>query len=236
VTSCHFGRAGHIAATVQIDEIGACDDRWDSLRLRVMKKIAILSVVGSLCGVAFVAGVAVGKAAPPQPKFVASEEVKWDDVGGPKLGVLTGDSKKGPYGALMRLPAGFTSPLHSHTGAYEAIQISGTSSHWLKGEDGTKAKKMTPGSYWSMPAKLDHVSSCAPGQDCVVYVWQKTKFDFVASKDPAAGPTTKAGSAVPPAKPAGAGAGAAAAPTKPAAGAGSAAAPAPAPAPAPAKK
>ena len=168
-----------------------------------MKKIALMSVVGSLVGAAFVAGVAVGKGAAPQPKFTAAEELKWDDVGGPKLATLTGDYKKGPYGALMKLPAGFTSPLHSHTGSYEAIEIQGTTSHWLKGEDGTKAKKMTPGSYWSMPAKLDHVSSCAAGQDCIFYVWQKAKFDFVPGKeDKAAGSTAAAAGAAAAAKPA----------------------------------
>ncbi|HEY5945560.1 MAG TPA: DUF4437 domain-containing protein [Kofleriaceae bacterium] len=169
-----------------------------------MKKLAILSVIGTMTGGAFIAGVAVGKTT-VQPKFTAAEEVKWDDVGGPKLGSLTGDYKKGPYGALMKLPAGFTSPMHSHTGAYEAIEIQGTSSHWLKGEDGTKAKKMTPGSYWMMPGKLEHISSCAPGTDCIFYVWQKTKFDFVAAKEDktagsAAGSAAKApaaGSAAP---------------------------------------
>jgi hypothetical protein len=170
----------------------------------VMKKLAVLTLTGTLIGAAFVAGVAVGKTT-AQPKFLASEEVKWDDVGGPKLGLLTGDYKKGPYGGLLKLPAGFTSPMHSHTGAYEAIEIQGTSSHWLKGEDGTKAKKMTPGSYWSMPAKLDHVSSCAPGTDCIFYVWQKTKFDFVPTKDDkvagaAAGSAAKPAASVAPAK------------------------------------
>src|SRR6476661_8508266 len=105
-----------------------------------MKKIALLSVATSLVAGAFVAGVAVGKAEPPaKAKFIAVEEVKWDDVGGPKIGQLTGDYKKGPYAGLLKLPAGFTSPFHAHTGAYEAVQISGTSSHWVRGEDGTKA-------------------------------------------------------------------------------------------------
>lgn len=147
-----------------------------------MKHVAILGVAGSIAGAVFVAGVAVGKTT-VAPKFVAAEEVKWDDVGGPKLGQLTGDYKKGPYGGLLKIPAGYTSPFHAHTGAYEAVQISGTSSHWVRGEDGTKAKKMTPGSYWSMPAKLEHVSACAPGADCVMYVWQKTKFDIVSGKE-----------------------------------------------------
>jgi hypothetical protein len=178
----------------------------------VMKKLAIVSVVGSMVGAAFIAGVAVGKTT-VQPKFIAAEELKWDDVGGPKLATVTGDYKKGPYGALMKLPSGFTSPMHSHTGAYEAIEIQGTSSHWLKGEDGTKAKKMTPGSYWSMPGKVEHVSSCATGQDCIFYVWQKAKFDFMPAKEDkaAAAPAAK----VPP--PAAAGSAAKAPATPPAA-------------------
>ena len=183
-----------------------------------MKKLAILTVMGSMLGAAFVAGVAVGKGAAPAPKFTAAEEVKWDDVGGPKLGALTGDYKKGPYGALLKIPAGFTSPLHSHSGMYEAIEVQGTSSHWLKGEDGTKAKKMTPGSYWMMPGKVEHVSACAPGADCIFYVWQKSKFDFVAAKEDKA-----AGSAATTAAKPAAGSAAGSAAAKPAAAAGSAA-------------
>ncbi len=197
-----------------------------------MRKLAIASVIGSMVGAAFLAGIAVGKTT-VQPKFIAAEEVKWDDVGGPKLGNLTGDYKKGAYGALMKLPAGFTSPLHTHTGAYEAIEIQGTSSHWLKGEDGTKAKKMTPGSYWSMPGKVEHVSACAPGQDCIFYVWQKSKFDFVAGKEDKAAATKAAGTPAP-AAPAKAGTAAPAAPAK--APATKAPAPAAAGSTAPAKK
>ena len=135
---------------------------------------------------AFVAGVAVGKGTGEKVKFVAAEEVKWDELeGGARIGTLYGDHKKGAYGALFKLPSGVTSAMHSHSGTYEAVQISGTSSHWLKGEDGTKAKKMTPGSYWMIQGKADHVSSCAPGTDCVFYMWQRTKYDAIFVKEPA---------------------------------------------------
>jgi hypothetical protein len=159
-----------------------------------MQKLVVAALATSVVAGAFFAGVAVGKAPPPQPKFVAAEEVKWDELNGLKLGTLAGDYKKGPYGALMKLPAGYTSPLQARTGAYEAVQISGTSSHWIRGEDGTKAKKMTPGSYWSIPAKTEHVSSCATGSDCVIYIWQKTKFDALPAKEasPATGSATAA--------------------------------------------
>lgn len=165
-----------------------------------MKKLIGLALASSLLGGVFVAGVAIGKGAAPAPKFIARDEVKMEDVGGPKYGPLTGDFKKGAHVGLLQVPAGFTSPMHTHSGDYEAVEIEGTSSHWLKGEDGTKAKKMTPGSYWSMPAKLDHVSACDKGKDCVILVWQKTKFDFTASKDDKKPEPKKDDKKTPPAK------------------------------------
>jgi hypothetical protein len=166
--------------------------RGEELIRSGMRKTAVLGVATSMVGAVFLAGVAVGKGTVEKAKFIAAEEVKWEDVGGPKLGILTGDYKKGPYGALQKLPAGYTSSLHSHSGTYEAVEISGTTSHWLKGEDGTKAKKMTPGSYWTIQGKTEHVSSCAPGADCVFYMSQKTKFDVIPAKEDKA---TAAGSA-----------------------------------------
>jgi len=158
-----------------------------------MRKTYVLSITVA----AFAAGIAVGKTTVEKVKFVAAEEVKWDELeGGAKIGTLYGDYKKGAYGALFKLPSGATSAMHSHTFTYEAVQISGTSSHWLKGEDGTKAKKMTPGSYWMIQGKQEHVSSCAPGTDCVFYIWQKTKFDFIPAKEAA----PKAAAATPAAK------------------------------------
>jgi len=160
-----------------------------------MQKLVVAAVATTVVAGAFFAGVAVGKVAPPTPKFIAAEEVKWDDLDGLKVGTLVGDYDKGSYGALVRVPGGYTSQLDSHTGVYEAVEISGTSSHWLRGEDGTKAKKMTPGSYWTIPAKTEHVSSCSKGSDCVMYVWQKQRFDAVPAKDAAPAAPTGSGSA-----------------------------------------
>lgn len=163
-----------------------------------MKKSFKLAIASVSVACAFTAGVAVGKTA-KAPKFVAKEELKWADLGGPKMGSLVGDAQKGAYIGLLVLPggaAGFTSPLHTHSGDYEAIQITGTSTHWLKGEDPAKAKKMTPGSYWSMPGKLEHVSQCEKGAECTILVIQKSKFDFAPAKEdakaaaPAAAPAT----------------------------------------------
>jgi hypothetical protein len=160
-----------------------------------MKKIIGLGIAGALVAGGFFAGVAVGKGAEDKFKSIAVDSLKYDDLGGPKMAQISGDYKKGPYSGLLKLPAGFTSPLHSHSGDYEAILVEGQMRNWLKGDDGSKAVKLNPGSYWTMPAKLEHVSACAAGKDCVIYVWQKTKFDFIASKDAAAGSGAGSGAA-----------------------------------------
>ncbi len=141
-----------------------------------MKKLHVAALACALAGGTFLGGLAIGKTA-ADAKFMSADEAKWDDMNGLKLASVTGDYKKGPYSGLLKLPAGFTSPLHTHTGDYEAVMISGTSSHWFKGEDGSKAKKLTPGSYWKMPGGVAHVSSCAAGADCVIYIWQTKPFD-----------------------------------------------------------
>ena len=173
-----------------------------------MKKTTLALTI-AFAGGAFLAGVAVGKTPAKTATYTAHEEMKWDDLGGPKMANITGDYKKGPYGGLFKIPAGFTSPMHTHSGDYEAIQIMGTSTHWGEGEDGKAAKKMTPGSHWKVPAKMPHISACAPGADCVLYIWQKTKFDYKEA-------APKAGSAATPAKPADPKAGSAATPATPA--------------------
>ena len=161
--------------------------------MRAMKKILGLGLVGAVVSGAFFAGLAVGKGAADGVKFMAVDAQKWDDLGGPKMATISGDYKKGPYTGLLKLPGGFTSPLHTHSGTYEAILVTGSMTHWLKGEDGTKATKLNPGSYWTIPAKVDHVSACAKGPDCIIYVWQKTKFDFTVT-DAGAGSGSGGGS------------------------------------------
>jgi quercetin dioxygenase-like cupin family protein len=169
-----------------------------------MKNILRLAIVLSVAGGAFVAGTAVGQA-PKGVKFVERSEVKMDDLGGPSIGNLNGDYKKGAYTGLFSMPAGFTSPIHTHSAAYEAVQIEGTSRHWLKGEDGTKAKKMTPGSYWSMPGKLEHYSACDAGTKCTLLIISKAKFDFTDKTPKDAKPAGAGSAAGSAAKPAGAG-------------------------------
>lgn len=147
-----------------------------------MKKIGFTLLVTTIAAGAFVAGFAVGGPS-KKPTFKTFGEMTFEDMGGLQLATITGNAKKGTYVGLLKVPAGFTSPMHMHSGTYEAVEIKGTSSHWSVGEDGSAAPKMVPGSYWTVPAKAPHVSSCEKGEECLILIWQKSKFDFTQLGD-----------------------------------------------------
>ena len=49
-----------------------------------------------------------------------------------------GDPSKGPHGAFHKFPAGFATPLHTHSSDLRIVVISGTMS--MTGEDGNETK------------------------------------------------------------------------------------------------
>lgn len=141
-------------------------------------KRSVMTVV-----IALVAGIAIGAAAKEASKAVSmpAAEIKWIPMPGvpPELGLkiapLWGDMQKGPYGFLLKLPAGYPGVLHTHSGDYHGIDISGTSTCAQEGQ--TDAKPLPPGSYWFQPGKAKHQNSCAAGADCVLYIHGATGFD-----------------------------------------------------------
>jgi anti-sigma factor ChrR (cupin superfamily) len=111
-----------------------------------------------------------------QPQIVDAKSVKFKDIGGPQLGDLWGDFSKGAHGSLLRLPQGFVSPSHLHTGDYDAVVIEGTVSNV---EAGKKAIPLGPGSYFVQKGKVNHVTSCLSKSPCLIYVTQREAFDFI---------------------------------------------------------
>lgn len=96
----------------------------------------------------------------------------------PQMGALWSDPTSGPYGALMRVPAGFESPMHRHSRNERVIMISGTSIHWTEDESHDGAPETTAGDSMVMPAEINHVSAAAPGEDCIEFISQDRPFDF----------------------------------------------------------
>jgi len=94
---------------------------------------------------------------------------------GPVLATLWGDPTKGAYGAIEKFPAGFSAPLHTHSGDHKVVIISGT---WIHGEEGKPDVRLGPGSYLFQPANQKHTTACDTGSECVFFIESLGKFDI----------------------------------------------------------
>jgi hypothetical protein len=117
------------------------------------------------------------------PLFIPVSDLKWGDLdpaGAPGVKVvdLWGDHQTGPFGALFKLPAGFTVPLHTHTHAMKVVFVSGT---YIQAPEGKPEVRLGPGSYMMQPGgDYRHTTSCDPASDCVFFVESNGAFDLKA--------------------------------------------------------
>jgi hypothetical protein len=170
-----------------------------------MTRTRILYATASLliAGLAFVAGHAVGAGAPKTSTYMMPTDLKWTPIdpnagaAGPQISPINGDPMKGAHYTLMKLPAGFVAPMHSHSNEYWSVQVQGTMTHWEETGTEAAAKKIGPGGWWSVPGKIKHQDHCLPGADCILAVVQKKKFDFKAAVAAAPAPAKGAEPAKP---------------------------------------
>lgn len=111
-------------------------------------------------------------------------QLKYFDTGiGKNSGVGTlqaapgyGDLQHGAHGTIIKMPAGFVSVVHSHTGEYWAVVISGVG---VNGVPGSVDIPMPAGSYWSQKGGEDHVTKCISRNECIFFISQNVKFDEI---------------------------------------------------------
>lgn len=121
-----------------------------------------------------------------QPIFVAAAELKWLDLDpenapGVQLATLWGDPTAGAFGAFMRLPAGFDSPLHRHTHSMKVVFVSGT---YIQEPDGKPVVNLGPGSFMMQPGgDYRHRTRCGTDSDCVFFVESAGAFDMFVLED-----------------------------------------------------
>ena len=151
------------------------------------KTLGWISVTAMMAAAAFGAGVAVAKSAAKAPELSLLKDATWTPLMKegplPAAAPISGDGTKGAYEGYLKLPAGFESPPHSHTNDYWSILVQGKMTHWAAAGGSEKdSKQLGVGDLTHMPAKLEHVSKCYPGAECIMVVVQKGKFDFVPAK------------------------------------------------------
>lgn len=112
--------------------------------------------------------------------LIPAGEMKWgvppNSPPGVQMAVLWGDPAKGAFGALHKFNPGFAVPLHYHTAGYRAVVISGTLLQTVEGE---AEKSLPAGSYAAYTGKKKHVTKCAAGAECVLFIDSGGAWDVV---------------------------------------------------------
>jgi beta-alanine degradation protein BauB len=128
------------------------------------------------------ASAVLAQGAATAPVFMPSGDMKWTDldpVGAPgvKIVDLWGDHTKGAFGSLMKFPAGFMAPLHTHTNAFKIVVISGT---FLQTPEGKSEVRLGPGSYELQPGgSYKHTTGCDKASECLFFATGDGKFDLI---------------------------------------------------------
>jgi anti-sigma factor ChrR (cupin superfamily) len=128
-----------------------------------------------------------GAAAKSAPKagakgtvIMPAADMKWAQLDPKVPGVMTsalwGDHTKGAYGGINKFPAGWSTPLHTHTHAMKLVVISGT---WIHTPEGKPEVRLGPGSYLMQAGgNYRHMSACDKASECVVFIESNGAFDL----------------------------------------------------------
>lgn len=109
-----------------------------------------------------------------------ADGLAWDKTEeGVAFAPLIGDRFVESYMAMVRLPAGLVSPPHVKTANMFGVVVSGTISHIAVEADPSQETLLPEGSFYKVPAGLAHISKCVSETDCVTFLYQDGKFDFL---------------------------------------------------------
>lgn len=93
-----------------------------------------------------------------------------------QMGTAWGDRSAGQHGTFGKFPADFITPFHTHSGAYHGVVVAGTMTNPFEGEQ--NPPRMSPGSYWHVPADAVHATACVSSTPCQFYFHADSSFDF----------------------------------------------------------
>ncbi len=139
----------------------------------VFQRVAILLIFG------WVTGLSVASE-PPLVTSLPSNQLEWTTTEeGVAFARLIGHRFEEPYMAMVQLPAGLISPPHTKTANMFGVVVSGTMVHSAVGANPGNEIRLPPGSFYKIPANLPHISKCVSEADCVTFLYQDGKFDFL---------------------------------------------------------
>jgi quercetin dioxygenase-like cupin family protein len=146
-----------------------------------MKKYLILTalVFAALIAGNFLSNQSVQANKDKSPTYTATTDLKWIKTPfGPLASPGFGDFSKGQHITYIKFNAGDKTLVHTHSSDYVGVVLSGNMKHYIPGKPETEIP-LPPGSHWSMPANVEHITECLPGVECVAVLFQQDKFDFL---------------------------------------------------------
>ncbi|MDI1263386.1 MAG: DUF4437 domain-containing protein [bacterium] len=88
-----------------------------------------------------------------------------------------GDLAHGAHGTFVKMPAGFTSKIHTHSEDYWGVVISGVA---VNQKPGSPDIALPVGSYWFQKGGERHVTKCISPNECIFFINQAGKFDYLS--------------------------------------------------------
>jgi len=109
-----------------------------------------------------------------------TEKLDWQTTPeGVAFAALVGDRFAEAYMAMVKLPAGLVSPPHTKSANMFGVMISGSMIHVPVNSNPQDEVVLPQGSFYKVPKNLPHVSKCVSKTDCVTFLYQDGKFDFL---------------------------------------------------------
>jgi len=113
-------------------------------------------------------------------KNLPASDLPWEVTAeGVGFAPLEGKRFEEAYMAMVKLPAGLVSPAHVKSANMFGVMVSGTMTHVPVGGDASLEIPLSSGAFYKIPAGMPHVSKCISDVDCVTFLYQDGKFDFV---------------------------------------------------------
>ncbi|MEP1206757.1 MAG: DUF4437 domain-containing protein [Rhizobiaceae bacterium] len=140
--------------------------------MKISSPIASILIVG-----ASLMGSAAGQAS--EPIITASaQSLNWETTPeGVAFASLVGDRFNEAYMAMVKLPGGLVSPPHTKSANMFGVMVSGAMIHEAVGESSNIV--LRTGSFYKIPRDVPHVSKCVSNEECVTFLYQDGKFDFL---------------------------------------------------------
>jgi quercetin dioxygenase-like cupin family protein len=96
-----------------------------------------------------------------------------------------GNPKEGAFSAIVRMPPGFATPLHTHKAGYSGVSLSDGVTHGTSSE---AIHVLPKGSTWYQPAGEPHLDGCQGEAPCHFLVFFDGAVDMTPAESPAAEP------------------------------------------------